>query len=137
MKLSRIELAEFTAAARLFPSRVIKPGDRMADGAKVTDINMDERGHVWVNRGAFVMPATSLVYWVPERGETEWMRRFADRSGLPIDATDEELRANMARSTAELMGEPPPVSADGYRCTACNKFCASAAGLAAHMRGHK
>jgi hypothetical protein len=147
MKLSKIELAEFSAAARLFPSKVITIGSRMADGSKVNDINLDDSGHVWLNRGEFVLPVSSLVYWKPVDADAEWSARFGG-ARIPPGVTFEQL-----------MGEPRPAPDLGplgnsirdfgvhaaatadqispWICATCHKACASAAGLAAHMRGHK
>jgi hypothetical protein len=133
MKLAKIELAEFSAAARLFPSKVIQPGGKTADGKTITDISMDELGHVWLNRGEYVLPATSLVYWRPVDAEAEWSARF-DGAKVPPGMTFEELM----RGSASPMGMPPPdLEAQLQRCPTCGKVCASPAGLAAHMRGHK
>jgi len=132
MKLSKIELAEFSAAARLFPSKVITINSRMADGSKVNDINLDDSGHVWLNRGEFVLPVSSLVYWKPVDADAEWGLRFGAALSPP-GLTFEQLMGEPLP-----IGQPPPgTNMDAQRCPNCGKICASAAGLAAHMRGHK
>lgn len=141
MKLTKIELADFSAAARMFPSKVITAGlSKTSDGVRIEDLNMDDNGHVWMNKGRWVLPASSLAYWVPENAEAEWTARFQGWAEVPEPAKEltrapipgefkDPISGLIKDETSGLVAMAP--------CTQCGKCCASPAGLAAHMRSHR
>jgi hypothetical protein len=152
MKLTKIELADHSAAVRIFPSKLIQLRGYVLIGDKkvpITDLDEDEHGNVWVNHGLYRIAAGALVYSVPADAEAEWAKRFDSAIQLPIgygtpppSVTRGEVLDVLAKNEIEAAVErwraANPDTERSDTCPKCGKVCASAAGLAAHMRGaHK